>query len=171
MLKNDRHLLRILRQQPRRKLHALGGRQEGDEEMVLAREPVLGGIGQYAAQHPAQRLARQHVVSDMIGGHFRSCRILLPADRRRYRQPDSPIHPCYPGGAPRSAGVAAAGGKSSQNMVKRIFARKCAQPMICAHSAKPVPTFAEYAPGKLKWRLLLPGASEPRLAELNPLGL
>src|SRR6266850_1553125 len=25
--------------------------------------------------------------------------------------------------------------------------------------------------GKLKWRLLLPGASEPRLAELNPLGL
>ena len=24
---------------------------------------------------------------------------------------------------------------------------------------------------KIKWRLLLPGASEPRLAELNPLGL
>src|SRR5258706_5864129 len=171
MLEDDRHLLGVLRQQSRRKLHALGGRQEGDEEMVLAGEPVLGGIGQYTAQHPAQRVASQHVVSDMIGGNVRSCRILLPADRRRHRQPDSPVRPCYPGGAPRSVGVAAAGGNSSQGMARSIFARKCSQPMICAYSAKPAPTFAEYAPGKLKWRLLLPGDSEPRLAELNPLGL
>src|SRR5438045_2154966 len=170
MLEDDRHLLRILRQQPRRKLHALGGRQEGDEEMVLAREPVLGGIGQYTAQHPAQRRAPARrieydrwpfsVLSHYAAGGSAATSVA-----------DSPVHPCYPDSAPRSAGVAAASGNSGQSMARGIFVRKCSQPMIGAYSAKPVFTLAEYAPGKLKWRLLLPGASEPRLAELNPLGL
>src|SRR5258708_36209323 len=95
MLEDDRHLLRILRQQPRRKLHALGGRQEGDEEMVLAGEPVLGGIGQYTAEDPAQRVARQYVLSDMIAGHLRPCRIILTANRQRPSVSDSPLHPHY----------------------------------------------------------------------------
>src|ERR1019366_10212995 len=52
------------------KLHALRGRQEGDEEMMLPGQAMLGGVGQDAAQHTAQRVARQHVVSDMIGRHW-----------------------------------------------------------------------------------------------------
>ena len=35
----------------------------------------FGGIGQDAAQHTAQRVARQHVVSDVIGRHCLSCRV------------------------------------------------------------------------------------------------
>jgi len=45
MLQDDRHLFRILRQKPRRQLHAVGGGQEGDEEMMLARQAVFGGVG------------------------------------------------------------------------------------------------------------------------------
>ena len=37
VLEDDGHLFRILRQQPRRQLDAVGGRQKGDEEMMLAR--------------------------------------------------------------------------------------------------------------------------------------
>src|SRR5258707_14999152 len=143
MLEDDRHLLRILRQQPRRKLHALGGRQEGDEEMVLAGEPVLGGIGQYTAQHAAQRVARQYVVSDMIGGHFRSCRIMLPEIGGDIGSP-TPLS--------THATPAARRGQQALPPLAEIPAKSRLQ-------------------GKLKWRLLLPGASEPRLAELNPLGL
>src|SRR6202045_5099258 len=103
--------------------------------MMLAGQTVLGGVGQHTAQHAAQGVARQDVVSDMIGRHYQSCRVQIVPSKRR--SPDSPIPACYPGSVPRSAGVTASGGN----------------------------------PGKLKWRLLLPGASEPRLAELNPLGL
>jgi hypothetical protein len=69
MLKNDGHFFRILGQQPRRKLDALGGGQKGNEEMMFPGQAMLGCIDQYAPQHPAQRVARQHVVSDMIGRH------------------------------------------------------------------------------------------------------
>ena len=101
------HLFRILRQQPRRQLHALGGGQEGDEEMMLAGQAVLGGVGQHAAQHAAQRVARQHVVSDMIGRHGRSCRVqMLPRIGAPVAQL-ALLPPCYPGGGPRSAGVTA----------------------------------------------------------------
>ena len=44
--------------------------------MMLAGQAVLGGIGQHAPQHAAQRVARQHIVSDMIGRHYRSCRVV-----------------------------------------------------------------------------------------------
>ncbi len=43
--------------------------------MMLPGQAVLGGIGQDPAQHPAQRVARQHVVSDVIGRHCLSCRV------------------------------------------------------------------------------------------------
>jgi hypothetical protein len=71
VLQDDGHLFRVLREQPRRQLHAFGGRQEGDEEMMLAGQAVFGGIGQHAAKHPAQRIARQHIITDMIGCHGR----------------------------------------------------------------------------------------------------
>ena len=74
MLQNDRHLFRILRQKPRRQLYAIGGGQEGDEEMMLAGQAVFGSVGQHAAQHPAQRVTRQHVITDMIGRHARLLR-------------------------------------------------------------------------------------------------
>src|SRR5712664_3024283 len=61
VLKNDRHFHRILRQQPRRKPHALRGGQKRDEEMMFPGQAVLGGVGQYTAQHPSQRVARQHI--------------------------------------------------------------------------------------------------------------
>ena len=129
VLEDDRHLFRILRQQPRRQLHALGLRHEGDEEMMLARQAMLGGIGQHLAQHAAQRVAGQHVVADMIGRHGG------PVAFQEYGpcRPDSPSrNSTAPDG---SAGVPA--GKEIRG----------------------------------KWRLLLPGASEPRLTVLNPLGL
>ena len=72
-------------------------RQKGDEEMMLAGQAVLGGVGQHPAQHPAQRVARQHVVSDMIGRHYRSCRVqMLPAARRRCRCANSPVSRMLP---------------------------------------------------------------------------
>src|SRR5207237_7915578 len=67
-----------------------------------------------------------------------------PARRLRGRKRDSPISPCYSGGKARSAGIV--GGNCSS---------RC-----------PATTQMQ-----MKWRLLLPGASEPRLTELNPLGL
>jgi len=57
--------------------------------------------------------------------------------------PTRAIGTWYPGGGPWSAGI----------------------PLLVEIPAKG----ARWA--KMKWRLLLPGASEPRLAELNPLGL
>src|ERR1700674_4947102 len=60
--------------------------------MMLTGQAVLGGVGQYAAKHPAQRVARQHVVSDMIGRHYRSCRVLmLPRICGRCWWSDSPV--------------------------------------------------------------------------------
>ncbi|GAA0029023.1 hypothetical protein BROWWM01_31550 [Bradyrhizobium ottawaense] len=37
--------------------------------MVLARQALGRGIGQHLPQHAAQRVAGQHIVSDMIGRH------------------------------------------------------------------------------------------------------
>jgi hypothetical protein len=48
------------------------------------KQAMFGGVGQYAAQHTAQRVARQHVISDVIGSHYQSCRVQMPsADRWR----------------------------------------------------------------------------------------
>src|SRR6478735_852301 len=60
VLQDDCHLLRILREQPRRQLDALGPGQKGDEEMVFARQAMRGGVGQYPPQHATQRVARQY---------------------------------------------------------------------------------------------------------------
>ena len=67
-----------------------------------------------------------------------------PANRRRRRSPDSLLpHSCYPARGPRSA----------------------------ARWREVAGTAGKEANEQMKWRLLLPGASEPRLTELNPLGL
>src|SRR5450631_285824 len=67
----------------------------------------------------------------------------LPVDHRRYRWPDSPVpHATLPAG------------RGQQACRWRWKFRQKAQ-----------------VAGKSKWRLLLPGASEPRLTELNPSGL
>jgi hypothetical protein len=57
----------------RRQLDALGPGQKGDEEMVFARQAMRGGVGQYPPQHATQRVARQYVITNMIGRHYRSC--------------------------------------------------------------------------------------------------
>ena len=56
-------------EQPRRELHAVGVGDEGDVEMMLAGKSVLRSVRQHVAHHPAQRVARQHVISDVIGRH------------------------------------------------------------------------------------------------------
>ena len=116
VLQDDGHLFRILRQQPWRNIHAFGGGQEGDEEMVLAGQAMLGGVGQHAAQHATQRIARQHIVSNMIGRHHKSSRFARRVSGRRISKSHTriggdwwlqlaPFPPCYPGGGSRSAAV------------------------------------------------------------------
>ena len=52
VLQDDGHLLRILLAQPRRQPHALGRGVEGDVEMMLARQALLGGVGQHVRTTP-----------------------------------------------------------------------------------------------------------------------
>src|SRR5262249_39653144 len=87
VLQDDGHLVRILREQARRELHALGLGNEGDEEMVLARQTMWGGVVQALAQHAAKRVARKYIITNMIGRHYRSHRIRP----RRAITPDSPL--------------------------------------------------------------------------------
>ena len=143
---------------------SLLGRADRTFQAEFPHRPVHGAAPRAARRAPARRIEYDRWPFSVLS-HYAAGRSAATSVT------DSPVHPCYPGGAPRSAGVAAAGGNSGQSMARSIFVRKCSQPMIGAYSAKPVSTLAGYAPGKLKWRLLLPGASEPRLAELNPLGL
>jgi hypothetical protein len=92
VLQDDGHLLRILREQARRKPYAVRLRQEGDEEMMLARQSVLGSVAQHATEHSAQRVARQHVISDVIGRHVSPCKSSIGL-----RQPaDSPFSDMLP---------------------------------------------------------------------------
>ena len=37
--------------------------------MMLARQAVLGGVGEHLAHHAAQRVLGQDVVADVVGGH------------------------------------------------------------------------------------------------------
>src|ERR1700749_2360939 len=95
-------------------------------------------IAQDPLQHAAKRVARQHIVSDMVGRHGRSCRILK--NGRRRGPPDSPVpHATLPAG------------RNQQGCWREIAAAQ-----------------VEEMAKKDEWRLLLPGASEPRLTELNP---
>src|SRR5260370_21611335 len=100
---------------------------------------MLGGVRQYAAQHPAQRIARQHVVSDMIGRHYQSCRVPMLPRMRVARLANFPMLP------------------RRRAQVSRRKPEVAEIPAKCRSL------------GKIKWKLLLPGASEPRLAELHPL--
>ena len=129
--------------------------------MMVPGQAVFGGVGQYAPQHPAQRVARQHVVSDMIGRHY----ISPVAFERAAGQPAAPPlvrlarFPMLPRRRPEVS-------KACRRC--RKFQQKAEACTHNGHKALP----ARFAPiGGIKWRLLLPGASEPRPAELNPLGL
>src|SRR5882757_9842409 len=51
-----------------------------------------------------------------------------------------------------------------------MLPRRCAEVSRCCRRWRQFRQRVQ-SPGKLKWRLLLPGASEPRLTELNPSGL
>src|SRR5215813_7074789 len=141
MLQDDGHFFRVLSKKPRRQLYAFGGRQERDEEMMLAGQAMRGRVGQDPPHHAAKRVARQHIVSDMVGRHGRSCCILkktagLCAGRRL----GSPMLP------------------SRLAEISRAHRVKLRQVRLASRQ-------------EIKWRLLLPGASEPRLTELNPSGL
>src|SRR5215510_9350227 len=122
MLENDRHLFRVFLAQAGRDAHARRAGVERDVEMVLAREPVLGGIGQDAVNHSAQRLLGQEIITDMVGRH----------ERARVR--------------------------SRHEIRHSMVARRPANSSQLANTA----AFRLES----KWRLLLPGASEPRLTRL-----
>jgi hypothetical protein len=49
MLQDNRHLFRILREQPRRQFDAFGSGQERDVEMMLSGKAMFRSIGQHAA--------------------------------------------------------------------------------------------------------------------------
>src|SRR5262249_38795503 len=55
--------------QPRRYAHARRAGVERDEEVMLARQPVLGCVREDALHHAAQGLLGQEVVADMVGRH------------------------------------------------------------------------------------------------------
>src|SRR3984893_18810464 len=99
-------------------------------------------IAQDPLQHPSKRVERPHLVADMVGRHGRSCRILKTAGGAG--------HPTrrFPMLLSRQAEISRAAGVKLRQRGRR-----------------------EGKEGKDKWRLLLPGASEPRLTELNPSGL
>ncbi|GLH79460.1 hypothetical protein SSBR45G_43690 [Bradyrhizobium sp. SSBR45G] len=76
--------------------------------MVLAGQAMHGRITQHTAQHPAQRVARQHIVSNMIGRHDRSCILMgrapVPDDRAWWAAAFRlAFVTWYSGQAPRSA--------------------------------------------------------------------
>ena len=70
MLKDDSHFLRILRQQARGELHALGLRQECNVEMMLAGQSMFGGVREHMFQYAAQRVAREDIITNVIGRHY-----------------------------------------------------------------------------------------------------
>src|SRR5690242_17363566 len=110
--------------------------------MVVARQAMRSRIAQDPPQHAAERVARQHIISDMVGRHDWSCHILKKRPGNSdggTGRPTRLFGQCYSLYPPKSAG-------RWRERSQAVF-------------------------GKLKWRLLLPGASEPRLTELNPSGL
>ena len=69
VLQHDGHGLRILRPHPVRQPHAGRRSVEGDLEMVVARQAVLGGIRQHGAHDAAQGGLGEKVVPDVINRH------------------------------------------------------------------------------------------------------
>ncbi len=69
VLEDDRHFLRVARLETRRHPHAFGAGVESDEEMMLAREPLGGGFGEHRANHAAQRVLGQEVITDIVDRH------------------------------------------------------------------------------------------------------
>ena len=69
MLQHDGHGLRILRPHPLGQPHARRRGVEGDLEMVVARQAVLGGVRQHGAHDAAQGRLGEKVVADVIDSH------------------------------------------------------------------------------------------------------
>jgi hypothetical protein len=69
MLQDDGHLLGILRQHARRQAHAVRAGVEGNIEMMLPGQAVLGGVDEHLVHDPAQGLLGQDIVPDVIDGH------------------------------------------------------------------------------------------------------
>ena len=98
MLQDDGHLFRILRPQPVGNPHALGMGVEGDVKMMVARQAFLGGVGEHAAHHAAQRLLGQKIVADLVG-HGSSMPGSCTRGQPRQESPDANAaggesHPC-----------------------------------------------------------------------------
>ena len=68
-LQHDRHLLGIAFAQPARHAHARRVGQEGDEEMVVARQAGARDLGQHLAHHPAKRVLGENVVAYVVVSH------------------------------------------------------------------------------------------------------
>ena len=69
MLQDDGDVLRMLRAQAVRHLHAVGLGIERDVEMMLAGQAVFRGVSQDVAHHAAQGLLGENIVADMVRGH------------------------------------------------------------------------------------------------------
>src|SRR5215510_6062048 len=98
--------------------------------MMVARQALLGRVGEHAAHYAAQGLLGQKVIADLVG-HAGERRIWTRTMLARA------MHPAPSPQGPRNAAL-------SQSDIRQL---------------------------NEKWRLLLPGASGPRLTELNPSGL
>ena len=69
VLDDDRHLFWIALAQAGRDAHAWRAGQEGDEEVVVARQPGARHFAEHLAHDAAQCLLGQNVVSDVVFGH------------------------------------------------------------------------------------------------------
>ena len=67
VLQDDRHLVGILLAQAIRHAHAGARGIERDVEMMVARQALLGGVGQHLAHDAAQGLLGQKIVTDVVG--------------------------------------------------------------------------------------------------------
>ena len=67
VLQDDGHFFRVLRAQAFGNAHAVAVGVERDVEMMIARQALLGGVGEHVAHHAAQRLLGQEIVADLVG--------------------------------------------------------------------------------------------------------
>src|SRR6185437_1523608 len=121
--------------------------------MMLPRQAMFGGVGQDAAQHAAQRVTRQHVISNVIGRHCLSCRVC-------YRRWSAAGPWCVFGPDSQPLAMVPRVGEEVSTIGGEYSGKKPRKGQVGSNAGR-----------EMKWRLLLPGASEPRLTELNPSGL
>jgi hypothetical protein len=70
VLQDDGHFRWILREHAWRQAHAVRAGVEGNVEVMLSGQTVLGGVHEHPAHGPAQGVLDQDVVADVIDRHM-----------------------------------------------------------------------------------------------------